>query len=147
MKRWYKKGEQLFLFKKLTGISRQNIIFVKDVDAPTDCIGSRNTSVWETDLEFTMYSKSRVISDRPSGYAQINISKTDEQLIFPLKTLIRKRASRCLHLCSNWSTHNYQIHYLLCFLFRYWFTAGNNCYGYRHYWLTNKPVARSWIHF
>jgi hypothetical protein len=72
-KRWYKIGKQLFLFKKLTDISKQNTIFVKDVDAPTDWIGSRNTSGWGTDLEITMYSKSSVVSDRPSGYAQTNI--------------------------------------------------------------------------
>jgi hypothetical protein len=34
--------EQLFLFRKPTDISKQNANFVKDVDAPTDCIGSRN---------------------------------------------------------------------------------------------------------
>jgi hypothetical protein len=73
--RWYKKREQLFLFGKLTDISKQNTIFVKDVDAPTDCIGSRNTSGWRTDLEITMYSKSRVVSDRPGGYAQTNCIK------------------------------------------------------------------------
>jgi hypothetical protein len=39
MKRWYKEREQLFLFRKLTDISKQNTIFVKDVDAPTDCFG------------------------------------------------------------------------------------------------------------
>jgi hypothetical protein len=69
-KRWYKKRGQLFLFRKLTDISKQNTIFVKDVDAPTDCTGSINTSGWGTDLEITVYSKSSVVSDRPSGYAQ-----------------------------------------------------------------------------
>jgi hypothetical protein len=73
--RWYKKWEQLFLFKTLTDISKQNTIFVKDVDTSTDCIDSRNTSGWGTDLEITMYSKSRVVSDRPSGYAQTNSIK------------------------------------------------------------------------
>jgi hypothetical protein len=34
----------IILFKKLTDISKQNTIFVKDVDAATDCIGSRKTS-------------------------------------------------------------------------------------------------------
>jgi hypothetical protein len=29
---------------------------------------------------------------------KLTVSKTDEQLILPLKTLIRKRASRCLFL-------------------------------------------------
>jgi hypothetical protein len=40
-----------------------------------------------------MHSKSSVVSDRPGGYAQT--------LILPLKTLMRKRASRCLLL--KWS--------------------------------------------
>jgi hypothetical protein len=44
MKRGDKKREQLFLFKKLTDIRKQNTIFVKDVNTPTDCPGSRNTS-------------------------------------------------------------------------------------------------------
>jgi hypothetical protein len=48
-----------------------------------------------------MYSKSIVVSDRPSGYAQTTVSKTDEQPILPLKTLIRKRASR--YLLLKWS--------------------------------------------
>jgi hypothetical protein len=42
-KRRYEKREQLVI-KKLTDISKQNTIFVKDADTPTDCIGSRNTS-------------------------------------------------------------------------------------------------------
>jgi hypothetical protein len=54
-RRGYKKREQLFWFYKLTDISKQNTIFVKDVDAPTDCIGSRNICGWGTDLEITMY--------------------------------------------------------------------------------------------
>jgi hypothetical protein len=32
------------------------------------------------------------------GIRKLTVSKTDEQLIFPLKTLIRKRAYRCLLL-------------------------------------------------
>jgi hypothetical protein len=44
-KRSYKKREQLFLFRKLTDISKQNTIFVKDVDAPTDCINNNNNSI------------------------------------------------------------------------------------------------------
>jgi hypothetical protein len=67
--------EQLFLFRKLTDISKQNTIFVKDVDAPTDCIGSRNKSGWGTDLEITMHSKSSVVSDKPGGYAQTDCIK------------------------------------------------------------------------
>jgi hypothetical protein len=53
-----------------------------------------------------MYSKSRKVSNRPSGYAQ-TVSKTDEQLILPLKTLIRKRASRCLLL--KWSVKIFNL--------------------------------------
>jgi hypothetical protein len=74
-KRWYKKREQLFLFRKLTDISKRNKVVVKDVDEPTDCIGNRNTSGWGTDLEIMMYSKSSVVSDRPGGYAQTNCIK------------------------------------------------------------------------
>jgi hypothetical protein len=43
-RRRYKKREKLFLLKKLTNISKQNTIFIKDINAPTGCIGSRNTS-------------------------------------------------------------------------------------------------------
>jgi hypothetical protein len=45
---------------------------------------------WDT--EATMHSKSIVVSDWPSGYAQYTVSKTDEQLILPLKAFIRKGA-------------------------------------------------------
>jgi hypothetical protein len=81
-KRWYKKREQLFLFRKLTDISKQNTIFVKDVDAPTDCIGSRNTSGWGTDLEITVYSKSSVVSDRPSGYNNNNNNNNNNSILY-----------------------------------------------------------------
>jgi hypothetical protein len=43
-KRRYKKREKLFLLQKMTNVSKQNTIFIDDVNAPTDCIGSRNTS-------------------------------------------------------------------------------------------------------
>jgi hypothetical protein len=87
-KRWYKKREQLFLFRKLTDISKQNTIFVEYVDAPTDCIGSRNTSGWGTDLEITIYSKSSVVSVRPSGYAQTNCIKNRWAINFAFKIII-----------------------------------------------------------
>jgi hypothetical protein len=38
---------------------------------------------------------------------RLTVSKTDEQLILPLKTLIRKRASRCLLL--KWSVKIFNI--------------------------------------
>jgi hypothetical protein len=38
-------------------------MFVKNASAPTDCIDSRNTAGWETDLEVTMHEKRRVVSD------------------------------------------------------------------------------------
>jgi hypothetical protein len=38
------KDKKIFLFRMLTDISKPNTICIKDVDAPTDCIGSRNTS-------------------------------------------------------------------------------------------------------
>jgi hypothetical protein len=91
MKRWYKEREQLFLFRKLTDISKQNTIFVKDVIAPTDCTGSRNISGWGTDLEITVYSKSRVVSDRPSGYARTNSIKNRWATNFALKNLNKRK--------------------------------------------------------
>jgi hypothetical protein len=39
------------------------------------------------------------------GMRRLTVSKTDEQLILPLKTLIRKRASRCLLL--KWSVKKF----------------------------------------
>jgi hypothetical protein len=53
----------IILLRKLTDISEPNTICIKDVDAPTDCIGSRNTSGWGTDLEITVYSESRKVSN------------------------------------------------------------------------------------
>jgi hypothetical protein len=44
-----------------------------------------------------MHSKSRIVFDLV-GMHRLTVSKTDEQQISPLKTLIRKRASRCLLL-------------------------------------------------
>jgi hypothetical protein len=38
---------------------------------------------------------------------RITVSKTDEQLISPLKTLIRRRASRCLLL--KWSEKKFNL--------------------------------------
>jgi hypothetical protein len=70
-----KEKEQLFLLIKLPNISKPNTVFIKDVDASTDCKGSRNTSGCGTDLEITVYSKSRIVSDRPSGHAQTNCNK------------------------------------------------------------------------
>jgi hypothetical protein len=61
----------LYLFKNPTDISNQNIIFAKDVDAPTDCIGTRNSSVRWTGLEIAFFNKGRVAPDRPTGYAEI----------------------------------------------------------------------------
>jgi hypothetical protein len=49
MKRWYKKREQLFLFKKLTDISKQNTIFVKDVDAPSYRLHWQQEHIWPRD--------------------------------------------------------------------------------------------------
>jgi hypothetical protein len=37
-----------------------------------------------------MYGKSSLVSDRPGGYAQTDCVKNREQLILPLKTLMRK---------------------------------------------------------
>jgi hypothetical protein len=38
---------------------------------------------------------------------RLAVSKTDEQLILPLKTLIRRRASRCLLL--KWSVRKFNL--------------------------------------
>jgi hypothetical protein len=38
------QGKRTIIFIKITDISKPNTICIKDVDAPTDCIGSRNTS-------------------------------------------------------------------------------------------------------
>jgi hypothetical protein len=88
-KRWYKETEQLFLFRELTNISKPNTIFIKGVDAPTDCIGSRNS--WGSNLEITVYSKSRVVSDRPSGYAQTNCIKNRWATNFAFKNINKKK--------------------------------------------------------
>jgi hypothetical protein len=87
----YKKREQLCWFESLTDISKQNAIFVRDANAPTDCTGSRNTSGWGTDLEITMYSKSRVVSDRPSCYAQTNCIKNRWATNFAFKNIDKKK--------------------------------------------------------
>jgi hypothetical protein len=41
------------------------------------------------------------------GMRRLIVSKTDEQLIFPLKTLIRKRASR--YLLLRWSVKKFNL--------------------------------------
>jgi hypothetical protein len=71
----------------LSNISKQNTIIVKDVDARTDCIGSRSTSGSGTDLEITMHSKSRVVSDRPNGYGQTNSIKNRWEINFSFKKI------------------------------------------------------------
>jgi hypothetical protein len=67
-----------------------NTIFIKDVYAPTDCISSRNTSGWGTDLQITVYSKSRIVSDRPSGYALTNSIKNRWATNFAFKNINKK---------------------------------------------------------
>jgi hypothetical protein len=86
------KRERLFWFKRLINIRKQNTIFIKDLNAPTDCIGSRGTSGWGTDLEVTMHSKSSVVSDRPSGYAQTNCIKNRWATNFAFESINTKRA-------------------------------------------------------
>jgi hypothetical protein len=51
---------------------KQNAVFVKYVNVPKDCFGSRNTSCRETGLNFTMKRKSREVPDEPRGNAQTN---------------------------------------------------------------------------
>jgi hypothetical protein len=51
--------------KGLTNMHNQNAIFVKYVNVPTDCIGSRNTSCRGTGLKVTMSRKSGEVPDGP----------------------------------------------------------------------------------
>jgi hypothetical protein len=82
--------EQLFLLRKLTNISKPNTIFIKDVDTPTDCIGSRKISGRGNDLEITVYSKNRIVSDRPSVYAQTKSIKNRLETNFSFKNINKK---------------------------------------------------------
>jgi hypothetical protein len=98
--------KRTIIFKKLTDISKQNTIFVKDVDARTDCIGSRNTSGWGTDLEITMYSKSRVDSDKPSGYGQTNSIKNRRATNFAFKNINKKKSIKMPPPQMEWALRN-----------------------------------------
>lgn len=53
-------------------MSKQNILLVKDVDALTDCVGSRNVPKQGTRLKTTMNKKREVVSDGSGGNAQRN---------------------------------------------------------------------------
>jgi hypothetical protein len=44
---------------------KQNAVFVKYVNVPTDCVGSKNTSCRGTDLKVTMNRKSTEVPDGP----------------------------------------------------------------------------------
>jgi hypothetical protein len=67
---------------------KQNAIFVKYVNVPTDCIGSRNTSGRGTGLKVTMNRKSR---DDLDGMRKLIESKIEGQAMLPLKALIKKQ--------------------------------------------------------
>jgi hypothetical protein len=51
------------LVRKAVNIRKRNTTFVKDVNVPTDCIGSRKKIWMRADLENTIHSKSRLVSD------------------------------------------------------------------------------------
>jgi hypothetical protein len=67
-----KKQNQKITSKDLTNMHKQNAIFVKYVNVPTDCIGRRNISYRGTGLKFTMNRKSIEVPDGPRGNAQAN---------------------------------------------------------------------------
>jgi hypothetical protein len=56
----------------LTNVPKENAIFVKYVNIPTDCIGSRNTSCRGTGLKVTKSRKSIEVPDGPSRNSQAN---------------------------------------------------------------------------
>jgi hypothetical protein len=58
--------------KELTNVHKQNVVFVKYVYVPTDCIGITNTSCRGTDLKVAMNIKSREVPDGPTGNVQSN---------------------------------------------------------------------------
>jgi hypothetical protein len=66
--RKYKKIKRI----NLTNVRKQNAVFVKYVNVPTDCIGSRNTSCRGAGLKVTMNRKSREVPDGPRGNVQTN---------------------------------------------------------------------------
>jgi hypothetical protein len=77
---------------------KQNTIFVKYVNVPTDCVGSRNTSCRGTGLKVMMNRKVKKSLMDLERMHKTNGSKMEGQVMLPLKALIRKTASRCLLL-------------------------------------------------
>jgi hypothetical protein len=67
----------------------QNGIFVKYVNAPTDCIGSRNTSCRGTGLKVMMNRKVKKSLMVLEGMRKLTEYEMEEQAMLPLKALIK----------------------------------------------------------
>lgn len=76
------------------------------MSAPTDCIGSSNTSGRGNDFQVTMRSKGSAVPRTRSECARTE-GTPNTWLILPLKTLIRKRVSRCL--LFKWSCKKFNL--------------------------------------
>jgi hypothetical protein len=77
--------KEKFSFRKLPNNSRQNAIVNEDISVHTECISSRKTRDWETDLEVTMRSKSIAVWAGLSWYAEANSIQNRQVIILPLK--------------------------------------------------------------
>jgi hypothetical protein len=63
---------------------RQNTVFVTDVNVPTHCTASRNTSCRGTGLKIMFNRQSTIVPDRPRGNVQANQIQNERHA---LKTL------------------------------------------------------------
>jgi hypothetical protein len=86
--RKYKTKNKKITTNNLTNMHKQTAIFVKYVDVPTDCIGSRNTSSRGTGLKVTKNRKSRNDLD---GMRKLIESKMEGHAMLPSKALIKKQ--------------------------------------------------------
>jgi hypothetical protein len=77
---------------------KKNAVFGKNVNVPTGCVGSRNTSCRGTGLKVTMHRKIEKSLMYLEGIRKLTESKMEGQSILRLKALIRRTASRCLLL-------------------------------------------------
>lgn len=69
----------------------QNQNFIQVFSAPTDCIGSRNTSGQVTDPEVTIHDKNTAVSNRPSGHAQTNSAQKRWEPNFSFKNFNNRK--------------------------------------------------------
>jgi hypothetical protein len=74
--------------KRLLYICKQNTVFAKDVNVPTDCSGSRNTSCRGTGLQITINRRSRIVLE---GIRKLTECRMEGQAMFPLKVLMKKQ--------------------------------------------------------